>query len=403
MSSLLSWIDHDVKERDRMQRILALFRERETRDELGLGGVRDSIADLLFPGTSTIQTRLRYFLLIPWVYTTLESRGCAGERMRDEARRLELAIRDAAVEGEDHQGVVGIQAGEGLRRGPSSIYWAGLEVWGLRRFTGSEADYFGSLDAIYRRRQEARQHDEGDDSTDFVAWTWHPELPAPPAEFPKGVDMRVSREEAEFLRDQIVIHCKGSLLAELASRAENPIPEIKFPWENPDLASLSETNQEILEQARLFSSVMNGASLLYNLMLAELAEKASKTAEYAALLDEWAHRVDERGVRNWDLHNLWSVANREGYVISPRTQNFVSAWLGEVRSDAAGVRSRSSAKTLIRERETRLKGSHSRFTNPRALDQWGGSSGVGAIEYRWGAARRHLEDLHRALSQGGAG
>ena len=63
--SSLAWIDFDEDERQRAQRIMALFQERETRDELGLGAIRDSIADHLFPGTSTIQTRLRYMLFIP--------------------------------------------------------------------------------------------------------------------------------------------------------------------------------------------------------------------------------------------------------------------------------------------------------------------------------------------------
>ena len=64
--SSLAWIDFDEAERQRAQRIMSLFQERESRDELGLGGIRDSIADHLFPGTSTIQTRLRYMLFIPW-------------------------------------------------------------------------------------------------------------------------------------------------------------------------------------------------------------------------------------------------------------------------------------------------------------------------------------------------
>lgn len=59
--SSLAWIDFDEAERQRAQRIMALFQERESRDELGLGAIRDSISDHLFPGTSTIQTRLRYF------------------------------------------------------------------------------------------------------------------------------------------------------------------------------------------------------------------------------------------------------------------------------------------------------------------------------------------------------
>jgi len=57
MPSTLTWLDHDATERERMNRVLALFQERTTVDELGLGGIRDSIADRLFPGTSTIQTR----------------------------------------------------------------------------------------------------------------------------------------------------------------------------------------------------------------------------------------------------------------------------------------------------------------------------------------------------------
>ena len=44
----------------------------DTRDELGIGSVRDAFADMLFPGTSTIMTRARYFLLVPWTYQRLE-------------------------------------------------------------------------------------------------------------------------------------------------------------------------------------------------------------------------------------------------------------------------------------------------------------------------------------------
>jgi len=30
--------------------------------------VRDAFSDLMFPGTSTAQTRATYFLLVPWYY-----------------------------------------------------------------------------------------------------------------------------------------------------------------------------------------------------------------------------------------------------------------------------------------------------------------------------------------------
>ena len=65
MPSSIAWIDFDAEAHQRAQRILTLFQERDTRDELGFGTIRDSIADTLFPGTSTIHTRLRYMLFIP--------------------------------------------------------------------------------------------------------------------------------------------------------------------------------------------------------------------------------------------------------------------------------------------------------------------------------------------------
>ena len=58
MQPTLAWLDFNTADRERTQRVLALFEERDTRDELGLGGIRDSFSDHFFPGTSTIQTRL---------------------------------------------------------------------------------------------------------------------------------------------------------------------------------------------------------------------------------------------------------------------------------------------------------------------------------------------------------
>lgn len=78
--SALAWIDFDEAERQRAQRITALFQERESRDELGLGGIRDSIADHLFPGSSTIQTRLRYMHTLPILQPPCQIIGRKAER-----------------------------------------------------------------------------------------------------------------------------------------------------------------------------------------------------------------------------------------------------------------------------------------------------------------------------------
>lgn len=108
--SSLAWIDFDEAERQRAQRIMALFQERETRDELGLGAIRDSIADHLFPGTSTIQTRLRYMLFIPWLYRALEKREVPEAQLRTEARDTEIRLADALKAGGESNGIIGRDA-----------------------------------------------------------------------------------------------------------------------------------------------------------------------------------------------------------------------------------------------------------------------------------------------------
>ena len=66
--SFLAWIDFDQADRDRTRRIMDLFDKEDSRDELGLGSVRDAPSDIMFPGTSTIQTRLRYMMFVPLVF-----------------------------------------------------------------------------------------------------------------------------------------------------------------------------------------------------------------------------------------------------------------------------------------------------------------------------------------------
>ena len=72
-SSVFAWLDYDEREAQRMREVLSAFDDKETIDSLGLGVIRDSISDQLFPGISTIQTRARYFLFIPWICQMLES------------------------------------------------------------------------------------------------------------------------------------------------------------------------------------------------------------------------------------------------------------------------------------------------------------------------------------------
>ncbi|MEX1663536.1 DUF6361 family protein [Thioclava sp. 15-R06ZXC-3] len=136
---------------------MALFQERETHDELGLGGICDSIANHLFPGTSTIQTRLRYMLFIPWLFQNLEDSSTEPDQLSSEARILENRLAKAIKAGGTSSGIIGRVAGAKIQRLPSSVYWAGRRTWGIRLFTGSTDNLFSSMLHLQRMRPRVRE------------------------------------------------------------------------------------------------------------------------------------------------------------------------------------------------------------------------------------------------------
>jgi hypothetical protein len=59
----VGWIDFSSEHRDKVRTVIDLLKTQGVVDELGIGIIRDSFADRLFPGVSTIQTRAKYFPL----------------------------------------------------------------------------------------------------------------------------------------------------------------------------------------------------------------------------------------------------------------------------------------------------------------------------------------------------
>lgn len=387
-----------------MNRILALFRERDTRDELGIGVIRDILADQLFPGTSTIQTRLRYMLFVPWVYQRLETKHQDRRIFADEARRLEVAVVKALSASDDTAGVFGKRAGGGLKRLPSSVYWTGLGMWQIRRFRGSQEQYHAAIEGIESRRTTrrhsedlARRRGEGYDAIqEDAAVTWHPKLPKVPAGFPESTSIHLTREEAQFIQDQIVTTQPLSLLARVILL---PLPKVDFPWEHPALGHFMPGHRELLHHARLLSEVNYGAAILYNLMLAEVQRSAKLAEARRSDAAKWLQSLDRAPLRQWSFDWVGQLAVAHQQVVSPQTLDFCKEWLALVCLRGDSVFDDCAARTLIRTREIRLKGGRSRFTNPRALDQWRGAAGLFRLDYRWPTVRQFIGDLQDGLAR----
>lgn len=410
MTSTLTWLDYSERDRRRALDVIDLFRETGTVDELGLAGVRNSFSDLFFPGTSTIQTRACYFLLLPWTFLRLERLRVSSSKAAGRARQAEVNLNRRMLKGGDTAGVFGSQAGDALKRLPSEVYWGGLGSWGIRTFSGHMWAYFRSLDAFYRRAAQFTNTPRDPEGRSAAPGNWHPHLPAPPPGFPyENVSVALRRQDAEYLRDRIQARHPESLLAVLVGRASPPDLAAGRPWQLSHLPEMSPTLREHLRDARLFAICMQGAALLYNLMLSEKQAHEGRIETYQTELAEWVAEVQdlESNLADWRLDGVWSVVRAKSRSLGYPTRSFVTRWIDNLKRDGpeALVPQGSVARVLVREREVQLKRGRARLTNPRRLELWGGRSGTGRMAYRWGAAKVLLKDIFDGLerSEGDAG
>lgn len=394
MASLVSWLDVSAEEHRRMRELAALFELGEAREELGLASLRDDIADALFPGTSTLHTRARYALIVPWCFQAAARAGGSMEDLARVERQAIETLRNAKV---DMPGLLGRTAGAGLKTLPSSLYWSALQRWGVvaERMSRPEA-LANSLD----RRRHAE--DESNDRTESI---WDV-LPAPDG-FPKRIDGGLDLAPAEqvWLRERMLASAPDSLLAHFATNA--PSAESPAPWDDPAAGDAPPQVRELLELARGFSALMHGAQLLYNLLLAE-ARLAARPDDasfqeavplFRAALSSWAQRPGLAStLEDWRLESL-EAALRVGPA-RPRatdrdTAVFVRQWQRLVSgNDLNGVADDDQARALVERRELHVKGTKARLRSERRLLSWGGSSGAGALTYRWGTVRGLMLDIH---------
>ena len=378
--------------------VVDLFKEQNTRDELGIGAIRDGMAELLFPGTGTVQTRARYFLFIPWIYLDLERRRKASNEFAAAARAIEIQLIEALARSHRGQGegVIGIEARAGLKRLPSNIYWLGLATWKIRLAHGSQQQFNRSLDRYYRV-QTARSRSGESETPVTILPNWHTGLPDAPDNFPEKANFTLRRIEADYLRDRIMTSVPASLLAFLVDKGRDD-DSADYPWFHPQFSQFPALIREQLEHARNFSEAIHGAALFYNFLLAEKSANQDRLKQYQDELKDWAENqaARETAFSNWDRQRFWDIVKRDPTVhISFPTQNFVNSWLQFALTPAVASRLKSHqpARQLIQLRERSLKGKLARLENRDALRNWNGAAGAGRLDYRWRQAKTIIDDI----------
>jgi Family of unknown function (DUF6361) len=383
--STLTWLDFSDAERKRALQVVELLGRPETRDELGLGAIRDAFANALFPGMSTVQRRARYFLFVPWTFREAEQRWGGRTDALERTRRRELQLIEPLLQAGETDGVIGSSARANLKQVPSMIYWQGLARWGIRRVEGTREQWGRAV----MRSHGTAIDDDGQTVNATASW-WHASLPDAPPDWPDNASLALRAEEAEYLRERIRESCAGTMLAALVERRA-PWTPVAFPWQL-DAPELTETQRTLLVHAQRFSQRMHGAALLYNHELAKRRGDVEAEAEYRGELDEWAtseSRVDPLLV---PLDELWPLLGDLGSRHSPQTRRFVTDW-GTLTTEPHRVLTDRGPVARIQEREFEVKKRQARLSFAAAEETWRGAAGAGQLEYRWNSTQRQLLDI----------
>ncbi len=405
-NSTLSWLDSSESERRTVMELVSALNEPRTLDELGIGSIRDTFADVLFPGTSTIQTRARYFLFVPWIMQMVEATAAANpDRL---ARELQLRLCDALDKSHGAGvGVIGRQARASLRRWPSSIYWVGLERWGIRKEPRSSPT-FG---ATPRRPSTLLRvtwapadpvEDRGYESADKTPGRWAA-LPPPPGDFPDEATFELTPDEGRFLRDCVELRHPQTCLAHILREGYvTNIWDANYPWEHFSAALATPSLAAWLGDARLFSLVHKGAAVLYNLMLAEALRRDEDQDVFSADLAGWSSDVREHqdDLAKWDRAAMWRRLRNANPRLRPATIAFSDCWYALATAMAQlpfGPEGNPEARRLVRERELTLKGMRARLTYAEARDIRRGYPASGRLDFRWAQVQRIVTDILEPL------
>ena len=222
----LGWIDFSKEERNKVLNVIHLLEEPGAVDELGIGIVRDAFADYFFPGTSTVQTRAKYFMIVPYILKEAGS-GEYGNEPSNIIRRIdeeERKCRDILIQ-TSNDGVIGsLVPNSWVLRTPSNIYWNGIKRIGIFNAEGLSVKEYVQQSVLQRKRKQAKQYgnrkenaeeNERDDvdAGDLVSFQFWNLGETYKKDWRDNLTIELLPQEASFLKSKIITGLRGTLFS----------------------------------------------------------------------------------------------------------------------------------------------------------------------------------------------
>ena len=387
----LGWIDFSKSERDKILIILENFKEQGVLDELGIAPIRDGFSDLFFPGTSTIQTRAKYFFIVPYALKDLElnSEKSFSQLKKQLDGTEEKCARKLLDINFHERGIIGrrsIASNKWLKRTPANIYWAGLRRYQIFKAKMSIDQYIKIIafqkqnkSDILKLGNRNDENDEQDDKNAGVSQKVHLlNIPSYNPNWINEFNMNLTPEEGQFLKNQIISSCRNSMIAYILK--EN-IYEVLGCNSFRDLESIIDNFPEKIQNdfymAKSFSEFVYVLRVIYNLIVSEEGNERVKK-EFALLKPRLPN------ISNVNIEEIFSSLR----LYNPNLKSFLIKSRELMKdNDVEGL------KILIKSREVFLKGENrSKTTHPGEFDKNIWFAG-GYLDYRFYNAKNIILDI----------
>lgn len=218
----IGFVSFNQEALNRANKVMKLLQGQGAIDELGLGRIRDAFSNRLFPGLSVLQTRAKYFCLMPSLYSFLERTRISDAReARQRIREYEISLtRRLAAGSSGVSGIIGAdsltQRGSYVKYDPTYVYIAGLEIYGLVKTGGNIYATIAERSAAYAHapKKQSGSDETGDDSDDLNGFGQLFLSCGEDYNFRSNEPMSIAltEKEAIFLKNQIIRRTNGSLL-----------------------------------------------------------------------------------------------------------------------------------------------------------------------------------------------
>lgn len=402
----MGWVDYSREERETIKELLKILGDSSSLDELGVGIVRDVISDLLYPGTSVLHTRAKYYILIPELFKKAMKSGLTtGSEVRSlintDQDKIARALRRAIDEetGTKAAGIIGGRSDRAVKMKPTRIYWNALRTTKILCNPSLSFDDACFAVASYNKKNQNitikyESEEDGGDAEDagtsgFAVFSapCHQSI----EDYILNPTLHLTRDEALYLRGQFLYApvMKNTLmeycLKTNRSYVDKRLDEIEYQSDMPEALKYH------LKLAVEFADFIFGAYAVYNLLYFENGGEDAT--------EEKKKHLEER-YREWK-QNTKGLPHRDEILKLVRGHEYYKAALGDflMKFEAAVKANRSdecsgNEKETVRNRERFCKREKSKLGKDYPFQEIQRTP----MNYRHGTGQTIITDILKGLA-----